>query len=66
MVRSVSQNLAPLLALTQFMEQGSIDSSFDSSLRCDIWQSSTANGFGMGALSCPSDGKSNGLRFPGA
>ena len=49
MVRSVSQNFAPLLALTRFMEQGSIDSSFDSSLRCDIWQSSTANGFGMGA-----------------
>jgi prepilin-type N-terminal cleavage/methylation domain-containing protein/prepilin-type processing-associated H-X9-DG protein len=63
---TIRQNFGPFLALTQFIEQGNIYNSFNSSLQCYIWQNSTTNGLGVGALWCPSDGKISGLRYPGA
>jgi prepilin-type N-terminal cleavage/methylation domain-containing protein/prepilin-type processing-associated H-X9-DG protein len=63
---TIRQNFGPFLALTQFIEQGNIYNTFNSSLQCYIWQNSTTNGFGLGALWCPSDGVINGLRYPGA
>jgi prepilin-type N-terminal cleavage/methylation domain-containing protein/prepilin-type processing-associated H-X9-DG protein len=60
------QNFGPMLALTQFIEQGTIWNSFNASLDCYIWANSTTNGFGVGLLWCPSDGVINGLRYPGA
>ncbi|SIO57231.1 prepilin-type N-terminal cleavage/methylation domain-containing protein/prepilin-type processing-associated H-X9-DG domain-containing protein [Singulisphaera sp. GP187] len=62
---TIRQNFGPFLALTQFIEQGNIFNTFNSSLQCYIWQNSTTNGFGLGALWCPSDGVINSLRWPG-
>jgi prepilin-type processing-associated H-X9-DG protein len=63
---TIRQNFGPFLALTQFIEQGNIYNSFNSSLDCYIWQNSTTNGIGLGALWCPSDGQISSLRYQGA
>jgi prepilin-type N-terminal cleavage/methylation domain-containing protein len=63
---TIRQNFGPFLALTQFIEQGSLYNSLNASLDCYIWQNSTTNGYGVNALWCPSDGAISGLRYPGA
>jgi prepilin-type N-terminal cleavage/methylation domain-containing protein/prepilin-type processing-associated H-X9-DG protein len=62
---TIRQNFGPFLGLTQFIEQGNIFNTFNSSLQCYIWQNSTTNGFGLGALWCPSDGTISSLKWPG-
>jgi len=63
---TIRQNFGPFLALTQFIEQGSLFNSFNSSMDTYIWPNSTVNGFGLSLMWCPSDGEIAGLRWPGS
>ena len=62
----VRQNIGPFLAMSQYIEQGNVYNSLNTSLFIYIAQNSTVNGVGLSAVWCPSDGDVVGKRYPGA
>jgi prepilin-type N-terminal cleavage/methylation domain-containing protein/prepilin-type processing-associated H-X9-DG protein len=62
----IRQNFGPLVALTQFYEQGAIFNSLNTSLMIYLAENSTTNGFGVAILWCPSDTGVVNFRYPGA
>jgi len=61
----IRQNFGEFLAMTQFVEQGNIWNTFNSSLQIFVYENSTVNGFAVNTLWCPSDAGVIGLRYPG-
>jgi prepilin-type N-terminal cleavage/methylation domain-containing protein/prepilin-type processing-associated H-X9-DG protein len=61
----IRQNFGPLVALTQYYEQGAIYNSLNTSLMIYLAENSTTNGFGVNILWCPSDSGVVNFRYPG-
>ena len=60
------QNFGEFLAISQFIEQGNVYNTLNSSLAIYIADNSTTNGIGLSALWCPSDGQIVNLKYPGS
>jgi prepilin-type N-terminal cleavage/methylation domain-containing protein/prepilin-type processing-associated H-X9-DG protein len=62
---TIRQNFGPFVGLTAFIEQGVIFNALNTQLQMYLAPNSTVNGIGVSILWCPSDGRINGLRYPG-
>jgi prepilin-type N-terminal cleavage/methylation domain-containing protein/prepilin-type processing-associated H-X9-DG protein len=61
---AIRQDFGHYVALTQFIEQGSIFNALNTSLMIYLAPNSTVNSIGLSTLWCPSDGSIAGLRAP--
>lgn len=59
------QNFGEFVAISQYIEQGNVYNTLNTSQAIYIAENSTTNGIGLSSLWCPSDGAIVGLRYPG-
>jgi prepilin-type N-terminal cleavage/methylation domain-containing protein/prepilin-type processing-associated H-X9-DG protein len=61
----IRQNYGPWVAITQYVEQGVIYNTLNTSICIYEGPNATVNGFGLSLLWCPSDAGVVNLRYPG-